>query len=407
MNILKSTQSILKKIPPFRRVVIGVSGGADSVVLAHILKELGYDITIAHLNHQLRDKDSDADEAFVMNLAKKWSVGYICERIKIPKNGNLENNAREIRYNFLEKVRKECEVDFIAVGHHLDDQIETILMHIARGAGLRGQVGMRCQSDKLIRPLLDVRRKDIEEYAKDNDLDYRTDESNLDLSYERNYWRHKLIPSMNNNNLEKEIRNISSNAEKKLDVISKKAEKWISVNLLDSKFNKEQFNVLPDDVKSEVMIQILGANDLYETSINRLVEFINDGHSGRGVKVKDTTFSIEHNSVLVHQCNDAVLNLPKTKITIDGIKWGNWTIKLKDEKPLYVRQWKAGDKFQPSGMKGSKKLQDFFVDNKIPLHQRKQIPIIVDKKDDIISVGDLRLANGYEDLKNDLTISTK
>ena len=407
MNILKSTQSILKKIPPFRRVVIGVSGGADSVVLAHILKELGYDITIAHLNHQLRGENSDEDEAFVMDLAKKWSVGYICERIKIPKNGNLENNAREIRYNFLEKVRKECEVDFIAVGHHLDDQIETILMHIARGAGLRGQVGMRCQSDKLIRPLLDVRRKDIEEYAKDNDLDYRTDESNLDLSYERNYWRHKLIPSMNNNNLEKEIRNISSNAEKKLDVISKKAEKWISVNLLDSKFNKEQFNVLPDDVKSEVMIQILGANDLYETSINRLVEFINDGHSGRGVKVKDTTFSIEHNSVLVHQCNDAVLNLPKTKITIDGIKWGNWTIKLKDEKPLYVRQWKAGDKFQPSGMKGSKKLQDFFVDNKIPLHQRKQIPIIVDKKDDIISVGDLRLANGYEDLKNDLTISTK
>jgi len=406
MNIIKSTQSILKKIPPFRRVVIGVSGGADSTVLAHMLKDLGYDITIAHLNHQLRGKESDKDEVFVNELAKKWGVGYICERVKIPTTGNLENNARKIRYEFFEKVRQEYEADFIAVAHHFDDQIETILMHIARGAGLRGQIGMGFRSDSLIRPLLDVRRKDIEKYAKDNSLDFRTDETNFDLDYERNYWRHKLIPSMNSKDLEAEIRSISANAKKKLDVVSKKAEKWLNINLIDEKFDKDQFNKLSDDIKSEVLIQILGADDLYEKSISRLIEFISDGHSGRGVKVKNMTFSIEHSHVLVHQYDNADIDLPKAKITIDGIKWGKWIIKSKAN-DLYVRQWQKGDRFRPSGMKGSKKLQDFFVDKKIPLHQRKQIPIIVDKKDDIIAIGDLRIAEGAEYIKNDLIISKK
>lgn len=404
MDIQKSAQSILDKITPFKRVVIGVSGGADSVVLAHILKGLGYDITIAHLNHQLRGKDSNEDETFVMNLAKEWSIGYICERVRIPTSGNLENNARKIRYEFLEKVRDEYHADFVAVAHHLDDQIETILMHMARGAGLRGKIGMRCQSDRLIRPLLDVRRKDIEEYTKENNLDYRTDKSNFDLNYERSYWRNFVIPEMEKNDLVAEIKSISSNAEKILNLVSKKAVRWISINFLENKFDKEQFNILSDEVKSEVLIQILGANDLYEKSINRLIDFINDGMSGRGVKVKDMTFSIEHNNVLVHQYENADIILPKTKITANGISWGKWSIKVKDDKTFYARQWKAGDKFQPSGMIGSKKLQDFFVDEKIPLHQRKQIPIIVDEKDDIICVGGIRFSETGNRLRNNLII---
>ena len=402
MDIQKSAQSILKKIPSFRRVVIGVSGGADSIVLAHVLMELGYDITIAHLNHQLRGNDSNEDEAFTMNLAKKWNAGYICERVNIPKNGNLENNARKTRYEFLEKCRQEFNADFIAVAHHFDDQIETVLMHIARGAGLRGQIGMRIQSHSIIRPLLDIRRSDIENYAKDNGLVFRTDKSNFDTNNERSYWRHKVIPEMDGCELEKEIKNISENAKKKLDILSKKSKEWISAYFLNGKFEKENFNKLPSDIKAEILIQILGADDLYEKSINRLLDFINDGQSGKKVKVKDAIFTLDCTSVLVHYNTLDGPVLPKMIITENGITWGNWTIRAKEKakaRDLYVRQWKDGDKFRPSGMNGTKKLQDFFVDNKISRHQRKQIPIIVNDKDDIIAVGNLRLASGYEELK--------
>ncbi|MBN2087888.1 tRNA lysidine(34) synthetase TilS [Candidatus Peregrinibacteria bacterium] len=415
MDIINSTKSVLSKIPSFRRVVVGVSGGADSVVLAHVLNELGYDITIAHLNHKLRGRESDGDELYVMNLAKMWGVGYVGERINIPREGNLENNARNIRYEFLEKVRQECEADYIAVAHHFDDQIETVLMHMARGAGLRGRIGMRPLSDKLIRPLLEVRRKDIEEYAKEKNLSFRTDKSNFDTNLERCFWRQTAIPALGYDDIAEEVRETIKEAGEKLEVLLKKAERWIFINFSENKFNKEHFNMLPNDVKSEVLIQILGPNDLYEASINRLIEFLQDGQSGRMVKVKNLVFSIEHSNVLVRQYIDASIGLPKAQITTNGIKWGKWIIKANSNisdcgiqiSDLYVRQWKAGDKFRPSGMNGTKKLQDFFVDSKIPLHLRMQIPIIVNEKDDIISVGDLRIADGYENLKHSLLIKSE
>jgi tRNA(Ile)-lysidine synthase len=404
--LIRNIQKGLRRIKPFKRVVVGCSGGADSVVLAHALKKLGYEIVIAHLNHQLRGTESDADEKFVKDLAKNWGVSYATEKRPIPKTDNLENNAREIRYAFLEDIRQKYKADYIAVAHHLDDQIETVLMHMARGSGLRGQIGIKYQKDRLVRPMLNVTRSEILDYAKKNGLKYRTDESNNDLSFDRNLWRHLVIPYLSNTikGLGLKIKDINKKADVRLENVSKKADSWIKKYLIDDSFKRAQFNGLADDIKAEILIQILGAKDLYATSLGRLMDFIKSGQSGKKLEVKDKVFFIEHDNIFVREKSFELLKLPKAKITVKGVKWGAVTIKSKYGQPLYARQWQPGDKFRPKGMNGTKSVQDFFTDEKIPRSRRYQIPIIVNKKGDIMAIGDLRLAEGAENLKNDLYI---
>jgi tRNA(Ile)-lysidine synthase len=397
MQLIRKLQSGLKNIPPFKKAVVAVSGGVDSIVLAYGLKALGYEVVIAHLNHKLRGAESDGDQKFVGDLAKRLGVQFVTKTTDIPKNGNLEENARIIRYEFLEDARKKYKADFIAVAHHLDDQIETVLMHMARGAGLRGQVGMQYQNGNIIRPLLGIKRQEILDYAGEQKLEYRTDSSNGDLSYDRNFWRHMVIPYLKNNihRLGERIMKISATAKKQLESISKKADAWARKNISENTFGCEAFNKLDIELKSETLIKLIGPKDLYASALNELIDLIEAGHSGRKMVVKNLTFIIEHGNVFVSGQQEKT-ELPKTKITVSGIKWGQWKIKSKGGKTLFVRQWKAGDRFIPSGMKGSKKLQDFFTDKKIPLHERGQIPVIVDENDVIISVGNLRFAQGAE-----------
>ena len=404
MDLTKKLQSGLKNIPPFKKAVVAVSGGADSVVLAYGLKALGYDVIIAHLNHQLRGSESDDDQKFVGDFAKRLGVQSVTKTADIPKNGNLEERARIIRYEFLEDARKKYKADFVAVAHHLDDQIETVLMHMARGAGLRGQVGMEYQNGKIIRPLLGIKRQEILDYAEEQKMEYRTDSSNGDLSYDRNFWRHMVIPYLKNHmsGLGERIMKISETAKKCLVLISKKAEVWTNKHIAENRFSREVFNKTDADIKSEIFIRLLGAKDLYADIVGKLVDFIQTAQSGRKMTVKNLTFFTEHDYIFISGQEEKT-ELPKTKITVSGIKWGQWKIKSKSGKTLFARQWKPGDRFIPSGMKGSKKLQDFFTDKKIPLHERGQIPVIVDENDVIISVGNLRFAQSAKNSKFEIS----
>lgn len=405
--VLRQVQTSLENVAPFKKVIIGMSGGADSTVLTHILIKLGYEVVLAHLNHGLRGEASDGDENFVKDLGKNLNISYVTKKAFIPKEGNLENNARNIRYDFLEEVRKKYNADVIATGHHLDDQVETFLMHMVRGSGLRGQVGIKYSKENIIRPMLDVKRSDILTYAKENNIFYRTDESNNDLSYNRNFWRHLVIPYLkkDTHDLYEKVQEINEKAQTRLKNVSKKAEKWIEKYLINNSFKKGDINRLEDHIKAEIFIQILGAKDLYGTTINRLVDFVKFGTSGKKLEVKGKTFVVEHNSILVCDSPLETPKLPRSKITIKGIKWGKWTIKSKYGKELYVRQWKEGDKFQPKGMKGTKKVQNLFVDKKVPKSKRHEMPIIVNENDDIMAVGKLRVAEGADDLRKDLTFN--
>ena len=396
--IIRKIKKSLAKIPPFKKVVVGVSGGADSVALAHLLKKLGYKIVIAHLNHSLRGKDSDKDAEFVEKLAQIWGVPFVGCKKKIPKKGNLENEARIMRYRFLEEARKSQKAKFIAVAHHLDDQIETILMHIKRGAGLRGMCGMKMKSDKIIRPLLSVKKKDLLDYLKKQKLSFRTDKTNSDLNFERNHMRHVVIPDMNKGwkNFDKKILKFSEVAKQRMKKIESYSKKWIKNNVEKDKFGIKKFLLLPDEIQSEVIFMLAGYIDVYEKNVKEVIGLIKKDITGKEKKIGGVVFLVQYGNVVVKLCRDAKFCvptcLPTKKLTKKPIIWGDYKISYAGSDEIYVRQWQPGDRFYPSGMKGSKKLQDFFTDQKIPKPKRQKIPIIVDKKDNILAISDIRIA---------------
>jgi len=183
------------------KIVLGVSGGPDSVCLLEVLAKIApkYDLEliVAHVNYGLRGKDSDKDEEFVRELAEKHNLEIA---VLNPKNTKAtENNLREIRYNFFEEVRKENAFDFVAVAHNADDQAETFLMRVMRGSGLTGLSAMKYKSGKIIRPMLGISRKEILNYLDRTDKTYRTDRTNKKNLFFRNKVRNQLIPYLEKN----------------------------------------------------------------------------------------------------------------------------------------------------------------------------------------------------------------
>ena len=193
---------------PDQPVLLGVSGGADSMALMHGLHELGYRLVIAHLDHAIRP-ESAADADYVQAAAEELGLPFVRARIDVLKvaeaeGQSLEEGAREVRYTFLFKQAREYHAQAVAVAHHADDQVETVLMHFLRGAGLAGLSGMPYRkvmpiwdaAIPLVRPLLDVWREDVEGYLSEKGVSPRFDESNLDQTYYRNRLRHELIPNL-------------------------------------------------------------------------------------------------------------------------------------------------------------------------------------------------------------------
>jgi tRNA(Ile)-lysidine synthase len=186
------------------KIIIGVSGGPDSVCLLEVLsllaKKSQFELQIAHVNYGLRGKDSDQDEQFVRKLGEKFDVPVNALKVKKGSSkGNLENSLRNIRYAYFEKLRLEKKFDLIAVAHNGDDQAETVLMRIIRGSGLNGLSAMKPSNGKIIRPLLETPRSEIEAYLKEKHLEFRIDKTNLEPSFARNKIRLQLLPFLEKN----------------------------------------------------------------------------------------------------------------------------------------------------------------------------------------------------------------
>ncbi len=185
------------------RMIVGVSGGADSVCLLDVLVELGkkydWELRVAHVNYGLRGSDSDDDERLVRELAQYYQLPCSVYKPKITTTSNLEEVLRDKRYRFFETIRQKYDCESIAIAHTLNDQAETVLMRLIRGSGLSGLSAMQAKTNHIIRPFLEVSRHDILEYIKERKLTYHTDSSNSDTRFLRNSIRHKLIPYLQKN----------------------------------------------------------------------------------------------------------------------------------------------------------------------------------------------------------------
>ncbi len=203
------------------KIIVAVSGGPDSVclldMLAFLAPKCNLKLHIAHINYGLRGKDSDSDEEYVRQLAKKYSLPISVLNAKknspAKKGENLENKLRNIRYAFFEKIRKQKKFDLIAVAHNQDDLAETVLMRVLRGSGLQGLSAISAKNKHIIRPLLATSRKEIETYLKEKKIYYRIDKTNADIAFFRNKIRHRLIPYLEKNFKISVKKNLSTLAE--------------------------------------------------------------------------------------------------------------------------------------------------------------------------------------------------
>ncbi len=400
-----------------KKVLLAVSGGMDSVVMCNLFQEAKFPFAIVHCNFQLRGKESDGDEEFVKNIAKKYSVEVFIKRFETKKYAaeksiSIQLAARELRYNWFEELRKERVFNLIATAHHLNDNIETILFNLTKGTGIRGLRGIPVRQGNIIRPLLFASREEIENYQREKNLEYREDSSNADDKYTRNKIRHNIIPLLKeiNPSLENtfaEKIEIFSQLETMYDKEIKKAsvqlflqrKNDIYIPILKLKKTKNPSSVLFEYLKdfgfnADQIEDMLASVDeeAGKQFLSSQARIIKDRRFFILTKLADKDFSIQF-----IQENDAELKLgdkllvitPTTapvKITAD--KSSAYLDKSKLEFPLIARKWKQGDYFYPFGMKmKKKKLKKFFTDEKVTLHEKENIWVIESNKKIVWVVG--------------------
>ena len=434
------------------RVLIGVSGGPDSVTLLNVLlsfkKKYNLSFFIAHLDHMLRGEESDKDVNFVKNLAQE--LGLYCEvkscnlkKIAQKEHLTLEEAAREYRYKFYLETAKKIKANKIALGHNADDQAETILMRFLRGSGLEGLMGIPPVRDKIIRPLIECSREEIEEYCQEHKIGYRIDSSNKEVIYFRNKIRLELLPLLSkdyNKNIKDitlRLRNIVSEVSAYLDQETEFFFKKVAKreNLEKVIIDLKKFTSLHPALKRRIIRKSIKVvkGDLYSISFKHNSEILKLTEFQLGEKEiylpGDLRVNKIYNKIIIYKkriSKNQIEEIPATweyNILIPGkteIKSLNIEVEIKildsaDIKPsLYLKRKKSkrefidynkvklpfklrnrrsGDKFCPLKMKGFKKVKDIFIDNKIPKSHRDLITLLVDGEDKIIWIVGMRLDN--------------
>ncbi len=394
------------------KILLAVSGGADSIFLLFVLKDLGYDIQIAHCNFNLRDVESDQDEQFVKDIADKYSIKcYVrsFDTLKYAEENKLsiQMAARQLRYDWFEELLVENNFSCIATGHHKDDSIETFLINLIRGSGISGLCGIQMINNKIVRPLLSFKRNQIEEFLTKKNIKYRNDSSNSDIKYLRNNIRHQLIPLL------KEIN------PKIQETISNEIEMLNGINNI--------FKEKVDEIRKSIIIKredlfIIKISDLLNIRNLEVVlyELLRPFGSFQVKKIINSLrlqsgkqfFSNTHCILIDREC--IIISLKKetnnkeikifrayheistplymkfsetTDLSIVNIPFFAKFDLYKLTFPLILRKWKKGDKFIPLGMNNFKKVSDFFVDEKYSLNDKKEQWILCSEEDIIWIVG--------------------
>ena len=415
------------------RLVLALSGGIDSMVLADLLLKSKVDFVAAHCNFHLRGEKSDGDERFVRDFCEKNGIQCFVKHFETEKyaeeNGiSIEMAARDLRYAWFEELRQQLDYDKIAVAHHADDQAETFFINLLRGAGLNGLKGMKPQNGVIIRPLLWASREQIHQYAIENQIVWREDHTNAENLYLRNKIRNQLLPVFDE--LQPEARqglyqssgHLSSENELYRELLKEKLSQIVehdgdvqivkvpepvegptySFQLLfewlrQYDFNTDQCHFIYDAMNTGIGNKyfspthqlVIGRNELQLSEIKS----IEDEVIQIGIGEEEITSPILLRFSKFEKTSDFVIDKSPeiAQLDFDKLKF-----------PLTLRHWRHGDRFHPLGMKGSKLLSDFFVDQKFTEYQKRNVWLLVSADDDILWVVGYRINDRFK-----VTNSTK
>ncbi len=425
LELVRGTITKYGMLPLKAKVVIGVSGGPDSVSLTHLLRRLReeYHLTlwIAHLNHLLRGKDGDKEQEWVRRFGQQLGIGVISDSTDVAglarkQKLSLEEAGRLARYDFLARVADRAGATRIALGHTASDQVETFLMRMIQGSGLGGLAGIPPVRDRFIRPLIETFRDRIEIYCREMSLHPCQDSSNLDECFLRNRIRLNLIPDLSeeyNPKIQEAVLRVTQILRQEEDYLEMGTEKTLRPIIVGQSkgeliLDVQKLDCLHPAMQRRVIRKVLGRvkGSLKGVTFTHISSILGmDGEKGTkkldlpdgltvqreykrlriGRKKSKKPF-FEYSLVVPGRTELAVpdlaletrivprrsANFPRGK----GAVYLDWD---KLEEPIVVRQRKIGDRFQPAGMKGTKKIKDFFIDLKIPLEKRDTIPLVVSK----------------------------
>ena len=394
-------------------ILAAVSGGRDSVVLAELLHRGGYRFEIAHCNFHLRGDESDRDEQFVRDLANRYGVPchvaqFDTDAYASEKKVSTEMAARELRYEWFEKVRQERGLDLIAVAHHRDDAIETYFINLLRGAGLAGLCGMKAQNGHVVRPLLHVSREEIDRYIAENGLHYVDDRTNATDLYLRNRIRHQLMPLLRELNpafdttMEQNLLNLSDANEIYQNTIAQLRDNALTrqPDGIDEIPISAIENLCP---QTTLLFELLRPYGFSADVVGEILDGLH-GESGRqyrsathiAVKDRDTLQIAPLDRHVIQPQLTISAPLPRNRFT--NLKTTSDTILCDAEKlkqPLTLRHWRDGDRFHPFGMKGTRLVSDYFTDRKLSVIEKQQQWLLCDVDGRIVWLVGLRADNRF------------
>jgi tRNA(Ile)-lysidine synthase len=445
---VRATIDAYHLLAPGGAVVVGVSGGPDSLSLLHMLwrlrRELGLHLHVAHLNHRLRP-EAEAEAQFVTSVAMDWGLPYTLGIADVPalveaEGWSVEEAARVARYRFLALVARGLGTDIVAVGHNADDQVETVLMHCLRGAGLAGLRGMRrrsrlpeiidpgCPALYVIRPLLDVSRAAIEAYCREQGLHPLLDRTNLEMTYFRNRIRHELVPALETYNprIRKILHRTADVLADDYDYLQESLDAlWPRIVLAEKPdaviLRASELRQLPRSLQRGALRRAARAmrptlRDIGWLHIERARRAALTGQTGaRADLPAGLLLEVSYDRIILRDTQRPVLEAatpvlagPEREVQVPGrteLAPGGWVLEtwVSDQCPqpydapdgrlhlcldadragraLRVRTRRPGDRFQPLGLEGhSKSVKDYMIDAKIPRAQRDRIPLLVSEE---------------------------
>ena len=416
------------------RILVALSGGVDSMVLAELLRRCGYDIAFAHCNFHLRGAESDSDEQFVREYAKRVGVELFVKQfdtMQFVENQkvSVEMAARELRYAWFndlinqnvisseanthpvisseaKRSREILQFDKLALAHHADDQIETFFINLLRGSGIKGLKAMQPCNGMYIRPLLWASREEIKQFAIDNGIQWREDSTNNDTVYLRNKIRHDLMPVFDS--IKPEAR------EKILESVNHLA----SENQLYRDFLKEKISqietvdgvlhTIPKLKSKQLLFEYIRHFGFSYSQCESIFSAL-DGEPGKEFYSDDYQLVVEKDTINIfpvdlerttHALSQQVSMHPvRTRHALSLIKDNDYIAQLDYDTlklPLRIRFWQQGDRFYPLGMHGSKLVSDFFNDLSFNAFQKKTTPILVDSNDEIVWIVGYRIDDRFK-----------
>ncbi|MBI5559835.1 MAG: tRNA lysidine(34) synthetase TilS, partial [Deltaproteobacteria bacterium] len=425
--MLEKVRGTIKKYGMLKKgdtVCVAVSGGVDSVVLLHLLSllrdELSLSLVVCHLNHNLRGGESERDFRFVRGLAKGMGLAFEGKKltggeVKGRRGESLQMWARGRRLKFLKDAARNLGADKIALGHNLDDQSETVLMRFIKGAGLRGLGGILPAKGEFIRPLIEIERADIERYAGDNNIRYVSDSTNRTPKYLRNRVRLELIPFIEgryNPNIKDTLARCASILRGDEDYLLKESERAFrgvltGVGKESVIMDGKKLLSLHPALSSRVFLKAIETlkqgltNGVYAPQVETFFSLLRGKRPNMAVRLRAGLYLKREYETIVLSCveSDEPRSAEEKQVPVPGVaKWRGSILRTtvlkkiprslnaggnaayfdygKALPPLKVRYLRPGDRIQPLGMNGHKKLKDIFIDEKVPLARRKKVLLL-------------------------------